>query len=112
MKEHDPWGLAWAWAVVDPNRRLRNQDGESVGSRVFCSEKAAKACLDEAIVKLEEYDEEPSLVPLYPERPGVAELVEAVEEFLTTTHIPDARLAALSAAYVKWREGEIERGNP
>lgn len=69
----------WAWAVVDPNNRLRNQEGDKVDHLVcWCQQQAHDVCVN-AIDKCEEGDPEPYIVPLIPAT-SHAELVEQLAE--------------------------------
>jgi hypothetical protein len=79
----------WAWAIVDPNERLRSQDGEPVETLITWCGVAADSFLSDAIEAMNEGDAEPYIVPLYPrEQPA-----------------PPAELAALRAECDKaWAE--------
>jgi hypothetical protein len=86
----------WAWAIVDPNERLRSQDGEPVETLITWCGVAADSFLSDAIEAMNEGDAEPYIVPLYPrEQPA-----------------PPAELAALRAECDKaWAEIDERNGN-
>lgn len=62
----EPKTEPWAWAVVDPNERLRDQEGDRVSRLICWDPDDADHFLDCAREGLEAGDEQPSIVPLYP----------------------------------------------
>jgi len=58
----------WAWAVVDPNNRLRNQDGNKIDRLICWDYENAQWFRDDANDKREEGEEQSAhIVPLYPQ---------------------------------------------
>lgn len=60
----------WAWAVVDPNGRLHNEDGDQVDRLICWDRDSADFILDYAMDRLEEGREKPFIVSLYPAGEG------------------------------------------
>jgi hypothetical protein len=56
----------WAWAVVDPNERLRNTDGDKVDRLICWDWEQAVYHQEFAADECEEGDEQPYIIELFP----------------------------------------------